>query len=113
MGKFVFDRYIPLRPLGISVYYAGNYEFMRPKYKRDYDDFFKELNSCIDEYQYFIKTDITNFYSNINVDKLIAQVDKVWNAGTVAFSQTQLYLFKELLVYCGNGRFPLVENSIA
>ena len=29
------------------------------------------------------------------------------------FSQTQLHLFKELLTYCGNGRFPLIENSVA
>ena len=51
---------------------------MRPKYKQDYDDFFKELNASIDEYQYFIKTDITNFFANINVDKLVAQIDKVF-----------------------------------
>ena len=25
----------------------------------------------------------------------------------------QLHLFKELLKYCGNGRFPLIENSVA
>ncbi len=113
VGKKIFDRYTSLRPLNISVYYAGNYEFMRPKYKQDYDNFFKELNSYIDEYQYFIKTDITNFYSNINVDKLIAQIDRICNVDTTVFSQTQLYLFKELLIYCGNGRFPLIENSIA
>lgn len=86
---------------------------MRPKYKQDYDDFFKELNSCIDEYQYFIKTDITNFFANINVDKLVAQIDKVCNSENVAFTQMQLHLYKALLKYCGNGRFPLIENSIA
>ena len=63
--------------------------------------------------KYFIKTDITNFFANISVDKLIAQIDKVCNSDTVTFSQTQLHLFKELLTYCGNGRFPLIENSVA
>lgn len=113
IGLEVHNHYLPIRPSDISVYYAGNYEYLRPKYKQDYDDFFKELNASIDEYQYFIKTDITNFFANISVDRLISQIDKVCNSGTVVFSQTQLHLFKELLTYCGNGRFPLIENSVA
>ena len=113
IGKEIHDCYTAVRPSDISVYYAGNYDHMRPKYKQDYDDFFKELNASIDGYQYFIKTDITNFFSNINVDKLIARIDSVCNAGGVVFSQTQLHLFKELLTYCGDGRFPLIENSVA
>ena len=113
IGLEVHNHYSPIRPSDISVYYAGNYEYLRPKYKQDYDDFFKELNTSIDEYQYFIKTDITNFFANISVDRLISQIDKVCNSGTVVFSQTQLHLFKELLTYCGNGRFPLIENSVA
>lgn len=113
IGLEIHNHYSPIRPPDISVYYAGNYEHLRPKYKQDYDDFFKELNASIDDYQYFIKTDITNFFANISVDKLIAQIDKVCNSDTIAFSQTQLHLFKELLTYCGNGRFPLIENSVA
>lgn len=113
IGLEVHNHYSPIRPSDISVYYAGNYEYLRPNYKQDYDDFFKELNASIDEYQYFIKTDITNFFANISVDRLISQIDKVCNSGTVVFSQTQLHLFKELLTYCGNGRFPLIENSVA
>lgn len=113
VGKEIYNKYTSIRPADISVYYAGNYEYMRPKYKQDYDDFFKELNACIDEYPYFIKTDITNFFANINVDKLISQIDVVCNSESVTFAQNQLHLFKELLKYCGNGRFPLVENSVA
>ena len=113
IGMEIHNSYTPVRPTDVSVYYAGNYEYLRPKYKQDYDDFFKELNASIDEYQYFIKTDITNFFSNINVDKLIEQIDEVCNDDEVVFSQTQLHLFKELIKYCGNGRFPLIENSVA
>lgn len=113
IGLEIHNHYSSIRPSDISVYYAGNYERLRPKYKQDYDDFFKELNASIDEYQYFIKTDITNFFANINVDKLISQIDSICNSDSVTFSQTQLHLFKELLTYCGNGRFPLIENSVA
>lgn len=113
IGFEVHNHYSSIRPYDISVYYAGNHERLRPKYKQDYDDFFKELNASIEEYQYFIKTDITNFFANINVDKLISQIDSICNSDSVIFSQTQLHLFKELLTYCGNGRFPLIENSVA
>lgn len=113
VGKEISEQYITHRPVDISAYYAGNYEFMRPKYKQEYDNFFKELNTYIDEYQYFIKTDVTNFFANINVDKLITQIDDACNSEKVIFTQTQLQLFKELLKYCGNGRFPLIENSMA
>ncbi len=113
IGKEIYERYSTSRPYNVLAYYAGNYKFMRPKYKQDYDNFFKELNSCIDEYQYFIKTDITNFFANINIDKLIVQIDAVCNSKKLVFTQIQLQLFKELLKYCGNGRFPLIENSVA
>ena len=38
VGKEIFNEYNPIRPQNVSVYYAGNYEFMRPKYKQDYDN---------------------------------------------------------------------------
>ncbi|MCD8006646.1 MAG: AbiA family abortive infection protein [Oscillospiraceae bacterium] len=113
IGMEIHKHYISVRPDDISVYYAGNYEHLRPSYKQDYDDFFREINASTDEYQYFIKTDITNFYSNISLDKLVTQIDTVCNSNGVAFSQTQLQLFKEFLRYCGNERFPLIENSVA
>ena len=113
IGKEIFDQYTPQRPGNISVYYAGNYAYMRPKYKQDYDDFFKDINASIDEYQYFIKSDITNFFANISIDTLIRQIDTICNMQSPHFSQVQLSLYKELLTYCGNGRFPLIENSIA
>lgn len=111
IGKEIFDKYVPNRPIDISTYYSGNYEAMRIKYKQEYDSFFKELNAFQEEYAYYIKTDITNFFSNINIDKLIHQIDIVCNSDCVNFSQTQLQLYKELLAYAGAGRFPLIENS--
>ena len=30
-----------------------------------------------------------------------------------SFSQTQMLIYKEFLKYCGNGKFPTIENSIA
>lgn len=113
LGKEISRVYLPQRGNQIEVFYAGNYDEMRPKYKQDYDDFFKAINAHIGESQFFIKTDLSSFFSNINVDLLVSRIDSICNKDAVCFSQTQLSIFKELLLYCGGGRFPLVENSIA
>ena len=113
IGKEISNFYASTRPDDIEVYYAGNYEHMRPKYKKDYDAFFKSLNSKIEDYQYFIKTDLTNFFANINIDTLIHAIDSICNSSEIHFTQTQLLLYKEILSYAGNGRFPLIGNSIA
>jgi len=112
-GKQIYSWYKTSRFEAINAYYAGNYSIKDPKYKRSYDAFFKDINSSIDNYQYYLKTDIVNFFSNINIDKLIERIDCVCNTGEVRFSQTQLQLFKDFLLYCGDGQFPLVENSMA
>lgn len=113
IGKEVSMAYSPQRESQIEVFYAGNYDEMRPKYKQDYDDFFKAINAHIGESQFFIKTDLSSFFSNINVDLLVSRINSVCNKDAICFSQTQLSILKELLLYCGGGRFPLVENSIA
>ena len=40
IGFEIHNHYSSIRPSDISVYYAGNYERLRPKYKQDYEDFF-------------------------------------------------------------------------
>lgn len=113
IGKVIANNYISQRPSAISVYYAGNYQSNRPYYKKDYDDFYKEINAATLDYQYFIKTDISNFFANIDLDLLIRRINDRCNGENVIFSQTQLLIYKEFLNYCGNGKFPLIENSAA
>lgn len=113
IGKEISTRYISQRPVDIGVYYAGNYELNRPRYKQDYDDFFKAINAGAEQYQYFIKTDITSFFGNINVNELIDRINDICNGAVQTISQMQLLLLKELLFYCGDGYYPLIENSMA
>ena len=113
IGKEIYDLYRETRDKDISIYYAGSYKALRPSYKQDYDEFFKEINSNIDEFEYFIKTDITNFYSSISINKLIARIDKICNSTSIQISQSDLLIIKELLLFCGDGNFPLIENSLA
>ena len=112
LGAEIEKVYCQERPRDISVYYAGNYDELDIRYKHEYDSFFKELNAYQEDYDYYIKTDITSFFQNINIDKLIDQLDKNSNKNEVVLTQVQLQFLKEILVYAGQGKFPLVENSI-
>lgn len=113
IGKTVSENYVLQRPKDISVYYAGNYTYKRPKYKQDYDDFYKEINAESERFKYFIKTDVSGFFDNINVNELVSRIDKICNEDAQNITQTQLLLIKELLLYCGDGCYPLIENSVA
>ena len=112
IGKEISLKYKQIRPNDISVYYAGNYEAMRITYNHDYDDFFNTINRNRENYNYFIKTDIVNFFPNISLDILFSEIDSICNEVTITIPQTQITLYKELLAYLGNGKFPLIENSI-
>lgn len=46
VGKEIHDQYKSIRPADISVYYAGNYEHMRPKYKQDYEPTRRKVSPC-------------------------------------------------------------------
>lgn len=113
IGKEISNHYQTVRNMNIDAFYAGNYYYMRAKYKQDYDEFYKLINTHISDCQYFIKTDVTNFFPNIDLDVLINQIDKRSNLDDVCFTPTQLKMIKELLLYCGAGKFPTIENSTA
>ena len=112
LGKELSDLYTDERPYNDSVYYAGNFDDGSFFYKSEYDKFYKELNESIDSYQYYIKTDISSFFSNINVNRLIQKLENKINADETLVSPVQLNAIKELLAYCGAGGFPLVESSV-
>lgn len=113
VGYEIASVYMSERPEDISTYYSGRFEEeLTVRYKREYDTFFKEINSYQESYSHYIKTDITSFFSNINIDKLIERIDDVCNSEETVFSQNQLQLYKKLLEYVGAGRFPLIENSV-
>ena len=112
IGREIYQLYNPTRGQYISVYYSGDYASNDPRHKQRYSDFYKELNSIASSYKYYIKTDISDFFSSINVDILIDRINEICNKKNKNISMTHLYLYKEILKYCGNGSFPIVENSM-
>jgi len=113
IGKTIADKYRPKRPTEIEVFYGGNYQNLECHYKRPYYEFFAAINLEITNYDYFIKTDIRNFYDNIKINTLMAEIDENINFNETVISPSLLHLYKNILLYCGSGKFPLVENSIA
>lgn len=113
IGKEIWNNFEDHRPKEIQVFYAGDYKKSQPLYKKQYDSFCKTLNIYKDNFDYFIKTDITDFFSNINLDKLIDFIDQKCNLGNKTFPQPILQVYKEFISYCGKGHFACTENSIA
>lgn len=114
IGNEVAGTYQAKRPVNVEAFYAGNYKESRAKYKRDYDNFYKSVNAYAEQCQYFIKTDIKSFYQNINVNNLIERINKRCNNHEKQkISQSVLLAIKEFLLFCGNGFYPLIENSMA
>lgn len=113
IGTEISNHYVPIRDSSIDVFYAGNLQQKRAKYKQDYDSFCKLINTYIPECTYFIKTDIASFFSNVNIDILLERVDAICNKNETVFTPIQLRMIKEVISYCGSGRFPTIENSVA
>lgn len=113
IGKTIADKYQSKRPPEIEVFYGGNYQDMDCHYKRPYYEFFASINREITNYDYFIKTDVRNFYDNIKLNTLMAAIDENVNFTETSISPSLLHLYKNILSYCGSGKFPLVENSVA
>ena len=113
IGKSISKVYQPQRQPSIFVFYAGNYDENRLYYKKDYDVFFKTINDLSQSYKYFIKTDIKDFFSNIDMNKLFDIINNRTDETNVKINQKDLLAYKELLLCLGQGEFPLIENCTA
>lgn len=94
----------------IVAFYAGNFSDHKSLYKSQYQEFSKWNNYYAEEYPYFIKTDLSDYFSNIKFDKLL---DLINNNVQPKFTPIQQKTIIDILNYCGDGKFPLVQNSTA
>lgn len=94
----------------IVAFYAGNFLDHKSLYKSQYQEFSKWNNYYAEEYPYFIKTDLSDYFSNIKFDKLLNLIN---NNVQAKFTPIQQKTIIDILNYCGDGKFPLVQNSTA
>lgn len=104
----IFER-CELVPQNTSVYYAGDFETLDLHYFKSYDKYYKQVNYASESYSYFIKVDITDFFRSINLDILFNDINNSCIKDT--FTENELYIFKEIFSYCGEGKYPILENS--
>lgn len=90
-----------------NMFYSGNIAYRRLHYRSSYRSYCQALKACSQEYQWCVKTDISHFFGSINVDRLISDMEQFSN-GALSLSDTQFV--KGLLLYCGKGGYPIIQN---
>lgn len=87
--------------------YAGDITNNQAQYKQSYRRYCTHKRVAKGSYSYYLKTDITNFFGSINVDRLISKMQDYSNG---RFSATDGLFIRALLLYCGEGKFPTIQN---
>ena len=115
LGYKIYNLYEQKRNENIEVYYAGDYNKMDVMYKKSYDEFYNSINSNKNDFDYYLKTDLSNFFSNINVNILVEKIDGNCNGdgNKISIASSELKVLKDILEYAGLGKFPTIENSVA
>ena len=113
IGVEIYSRYIPLRDENpkLITYYSGDFSQNIAIYRSQYREFCEVNTHLAKEFPFFIKTDVSDYFSNIKLDRLIKLVNS--RIDKKEFTSLQLKMIKNLLYYCGNSKFPLIENSIS
>ena len=87
--------------------YAGDLAKMQAQYKYAYRRHCDAKRIAKGEFDYCIKTDVSNFFGSINVDWLLAKMQK--RSGG-SFTVSDGLFLRALLLYCGEGKFPTVQG---
>lgn len=107
VGIEIAKKYYSMRSDNISTYYSCNVLEKMAYYKHDHNEFFKEVNACASAFQHFIKTDISDFYQNINVNTLFSQVNEVVNKDKTRFPSCHYNYLRSYYVSVAMGNFRL------
>ena len=95
-----------------DIFYTGDLINNDIFYKNSYSKFQCKLKEMSTKYKHFIKTDISNFYESININYLMSDLYKIETFNGMQ-KDMNLDFLKELLLYCGGGKLPAIENSAA
>lgn len=87
--------------------YSGDLKQKWIHYRKSYQAFVETKQFCSEKYAHCIKTDITNFFGSINVDMLLTEMQ---TRSDGQFSSTDALFIRGLLLYCGKGGFPTIQN---
>ena len=108
MGKYISTKF-KSRCIADNYfsYYAGNFEKNEYHYKNSYNRYISKVKSCAENYNYYLKLDITSFFDNIDLKKL-----KKILIYSNTLTETEANVFETILSICGNGKMPQTECGI-
>lgn len=112
--KRISEDFTNPRPNDIEYFYSGDFVEEKVDYKYSYDLFYKSVNYHAVINKYYFKFDISNFYREININQLLNLVNK-YSTDTnneAIYRESEILFLKELIAYCGKGKFPIIENSM-
>lgn len=112
IGNKINRLYKNKRNTDVEVYYAGNFDKNRYHYKNEYNDFCKKTIKLSKNYKYYIKTDIKNFFSSINIDLLFYYISSNINDTKLNISLEELNFMEEFIKFIGDGKLPQIEEGI-
>lgn len=90
-----------------NTFYSGDVARERLHYRGSYRSYCQALELSSREYRWCVKTDISHFFGSINVDRLISDMERMSNE---ALSLSDAQFVRGLLLYCGKGGFPTIQN---
>ena len=112
IGNKINKLYKNKRNTDIEVYYAGNLEKNRFHYKKEYNEFCKKAIKLSKNYKYYLKTDIKNFFNNVNIDLLFYYISANINETKLNVSLEELNFMEEFIKFIGDGRLPQTEEGV-
>lgn len=98
--------FVQPRLKGLALY-AGNLSKRQMSYQKSWQAYCGVLKFNSSEFDYCLRTDVANFFGTINVDSLVS---KMQHYSDGKYSANDGFFLKALLLYCGNGKFPTIQN---
>lgn len=104
IGKYIYSKNKYENDNKFIKYYGGNFEKNNLHYKESYNEFISNVRLLSNDYNYYMKFDISSFFQNINIRILKQQLlDKN------ILSETEANVFNDFFCICGNGNMPQIE----
>ena len=107
IGIYISGKYKKHTRDKLSIKYAGDFKNNDLHYKNSYQDFSNETLEKAKSYNYYLKFDIENFFTNIDLNILTAKI-----SNHMKFGEKDKLLLKTFLLWVGNGKFPQTECGI-
>lgn len=107
VGIHISEKYQQKRSPEIFIKYAGDFDKNKLHYRTSYSEFVDYIVGLSGEYKYFYKLDISDYFNKIDMNILTKQI-----SDSIKFDLKEQLIFKEFLMFCGNGNFPQTECGV-